>query len=188
MKTFLKILVMCILLATLAAFTFVPPAHQLPSQVRCTPVALHQLPPPDTLVLMFPAKKAAPGETICMPVIARGFQKILSMQYTMVWDPAVLRLTDIRNFNLRGLGENNFGTHLAGEGMLTFSWYDPNLRGESRPDGSVLYELCFEVVGAERSATGVHFSNRPTIVEISNAVGNFLALDARDGRVEIVKP
>lgn len=187
MKTFLKNLMMCTLLVSQVGFTYLAPTHQLSEPLQFDPAANLQLPPPDTLVLMLPIKKATPGEMLCLPVTAKGFQKILSMQYTMVWDPTVLRLSDIRNFNLRGLGENNFGTHMTGEGKLTFSWYDPNLRGESRPDGSTLYELCFEVIGKERSATGVHFSNQPTIVEISNAVGNFLALDARDGRVEVVK-
>ncbi|GAB4253188.1 MAG: hypothetical protein Kow0027_18350 [Saprospiraceae bacterium] len=185
MKTHLKKLILFALIALFSAFTFVPPAHHIPEQNRFVPAAQFELPPVDTLSLSLTSLTASPGETICLPVTASGFEKILSMQYTMVWDPAVLRLNGIDKFGLRGLGENNFGTHMAGEGKLTFSWYDPNLRGESRKDGSVIYELCFEVVGPNDTSTGVHFANQPTIIEISNALGKFLVLNATDGYVKV---
>ncbi len=185
MKVHLKKLVLFSLIALCSAFTLLPLTKPVPEQNHMVLAASCELPPVDTLRLSLTSLTASPGETICLPVTAAGFEKILSMQYTMVWDPAVLRLNGIDKFGLRGLGENNFGTHMAGEGKLTFSWYDPNLRGESRKDGTVLYELCFEVVGPSASATGVHFANDPTIIEISNALGKFLALNARDGHVKV---
>ena len=185
MKTHLKKLILFALIALFSAFTFVMPAHHVPEPNRFVPAVQFELLPADTLGLSLSSLTASPGENICLAVTARGFKKILSMQYTMVWDPAVLRLNGIDKFGLRGLGENNFGTHMAAEGKLTFSWYDPNLRGESRKDGSVIYELCFDVVGPNNSSTGVHFANQPTIVEISNALGKFLVLDANDGHVKV---
>lgn len=185
MKEPLKKLILLFLIGLTSAIASVLQANPMSEHNGSVPSKPYELPLGDTLRLSMSSLKASPGEIICLPVKVSGFVKILSMQYTMVWDPAVLRLNGIGKFGLRGLGENNFGTHMADEGLLTFSWYDPNLRGESRKDDTVIYELCFEVIGNGESSTGVHFANEPTIIEISNALGNFLALNAKDGHVEV---
>lgn len=185
MQAIFKKTVFWLIIALFSAFTFVPPTHHLPQQSRFLSAAVVELPPLDSISINIGRAVCAPGQQVCLPFTVSGFEKILSMQYTMVWDPAVLRLAELRDFGLRGLGDNNFGTHLSDAGKITFSWYDPNLRGESRKDGSLLYELCFEALGKPGTSTGVHIGQDPTITEITNAAGKFLQLQVNSGKVVV---
>lgn len=172
-------------MVALSAFTFVPPAHQLPEQNRFVPEAVYELPPVDTLTLTLAVVQAGEGQQACVPVTVGGFAQILSMQFSVRWDTGALRFTDIKNFGVRGMGEKSFGTHLAGEGALTFSWYDPNLRGVSLDDGEVLFELCFEVTGKAGTRSQLAIAGHPTPVEIVNGSSVFLELNTQGGLVEV---
>lgn len=139
-----------------------------------------------TLNLALGSKTASKNSETCVAVTARNFNEIVSMQYSMKWDPNVLKFKEVRSFNLPGLSANNFGAQLAGkEGILTYSWFDANVRGISRPDGSNLYEVCFEVVGEPGSKSAIQFTDVPTVKEISNSASQLLALDGAVGTVEV---
>lgn len=139
-----------------------------------------------TLHLSVPDKAAAKSSETCVSVTARDFNGIVSMQYSMKWDKEVLKFRRVDGFNLPGLGANNFGTQLADkEGILTYSWFDANIKGISRPDGAELYTVCFEVIGEAGSKSTIQFTDVPTVKEISNSSSQFLALDGTPGTVEV---
>ncbi|MEZ4935192.1 MAG: hypothetical protein R2788_24040 [Saprospiraceae bacterium] len=54
--------------------------------------------------------KASKGSETCVSVKVSQFNDIVSMQYTMKWDPAILTFKEVKNFGLPGLEEANFGT------------------------------------------------------------------------------
>ncbi|MFQ5448315.1 MAG: hypothetical protein ACE5FF_15425, partial [Saprospiraceae bacterium] len=128
---------------------------------------------------------AKKGGQACIAVTARDFREIVSMQYTMKWDPTVLRFKDVKGFGLPGLAVNNFGKQLADKGLLTYSWFDINVQGISQPDGVKLYEVCFDVIGEPGSKSFFQFVNEPTIVELTNSASNFLNLKSEDGQVKV---
>lgn len=138
------------------------------------------------LNLSLPGKTAAKNSETCVAVTARNFNGIVSMQYSMKWDKNVLKFKRVGGFNLPGLSANNFGTQLAEkEGILTYSWFDANVRGINRPDGADLYEVCFEVTGEPGSKSAIEFTDSPTVKEISNSSSQFLELNGTAGRVEV---
>lgn len=155
------------------------------------PLPPGQKPAPDmtaagTLNLDIPSKVVSKGSETCVSITARNFDRIVSMQYTLKWDVKSLRFKALRGFNLPGLGNNNFGTHLAEkQGLLTYSWFDASLRGVSRPDAASLYEVCFEAVGDQGSQAYVEFVNDPVVFEITDADSQFLNLKGGRGVIEI---
>ena len=129
--------------------------------------------------------KAPKNSEACVSVTARDFQNILSMQYTMQWDPKVLKFKAVQNYGLPGMKDNNFSDHLANEGKLTFSWYDPRLVGLTQPEGVKLYDVCFDIVGKPGTASKFEFTGIPTVIEIADARGTFLDLRTEGGAITV---
>jgi hypothetical protein len=172
-------------IAIMAAFTFVPPVHQIPEGNRFVPEVVYQKPPVATLTLSTSDLAVAKNEEVCVAVSAKGFEQILTMQYSMNWDPKLLKFKEFKRFGLPGMDTRNFGQHLIDKGTLTFSWYDQKLLGITKDDGVMLYEMCFEAIGEKGNETSVEFTSKPTIVEISNASGVFLDLRTDVGKIKI---
>ena len=92
--------------------------------------------------------QSIPCESIIeVPIHASRFQKILSMQGTVMWDTAVLRFDSIGNYGPAALGLQpaQFGLTQTGSGRIFFSWNDPSLAGVSLPDSGRLFTLRFTV-------------------------------------------
>jgi len=172
-------------IAIMASFTLVPPVHQIPEANRFVPEVVYQKLPVETITLSTVDATARKGEEVCVAVTVKGFQNILTMQYTMNWDPKVLKFKEIKNFGLKGLDDRNFGFQIKDKGLLTYSWYDQALKGVTMDDGFQLYELCFEAVGDPGSETTIGFSSTPTVIEISNSSSVFLDLRTDDGIIKI---
>ncbi|RMG83971.1 MAG: hypothetical protein D6714_08890 [Bacteroidetes bacterium] len=137
------------------------------------------------LTIMASNKTAQSGKEVCVDVSVKDFQKILSMQYTMKWQADKLRFKRIDGLNLPGLSASNFGTQATQKGLLTFAWYDPNIRGISLTDGSSIYQVCFDVIGKAGDKAYLQFTGYPTVIEITDAQSNFLDLNATPGIVKI---
>ena len=138
-----------------------------------------------TLTLTASTKTAASGSEVCLDISTRDFQQIMSMQYSMKWKPALLAFKRVQKFGLPGMSAQSFGTNNASKGVLSFSWYDQNLRSISLPDGSSIYQVCFEVVGASDKKAYLEFTSVPTIIEISDVHGGLLELNGVTGSVKI---
>jgi hypothetical protein len=116
-------------------------------------------------------------------VSAKNFKSIVSVQYSIKWDPKVLKFKALQGFGLPQLNAENFGKHILEQGLLTHSWFDANVKGISKGDGETLYEICFEAIGAAGSKSPVQIINTPTSIEIANVNSEFLTLDATPGMV-----
>ena len=131
----------------------------------------------NNLTLTAATKTGTPGGEVCLDITARDFNQSLSMQYTMKWNAKQLKFKDLRTFGLPNMNAQNFGQTNTSKGLLSFSWYDQNLRSVSVPDGSSIYQMCFEVVGKVGEKAYLEFTGSPTAVEISNAEGALLELN-----------
>ncbi len=136
-----------------------------------------------TINLTVSGKSAPKGSDACVSVSTRNFKAIVSMQYSIKWDPKVLKFKGLQGFNLPQLNAENFGKHLLDKGLLTHSWFDANVKGISKGDGDTLYEICFETIGTPGSKSAVQLINAPTTIEIANVNSEFLTLDATPGTV-----
>ncbi len=184
MKNFRYHLIL-LFIVVVSAFSFVPPPHKIPERNQFVPTVVYEIPPVGALTLIASKLTAGKGETVCVAVEPKGFEQILSMQYSMSWNPNVLKFKEVRNFGLNGMSVQSFGTHLTSKGFLTFSWYDPALRGFSKPDGTKLYEVCFEAVGNIGDKSPFEFGGKPTTIEVANSSSVFLDLRAEPGEVRI---
>ncbi len=130
-------------------------------------------------------KKVKAGETTCVGIYGRSFDRILSMQYTLQWDNELLKFKRVDNMNLPGMSINNFGLNRTNEGLLTFAWYDPQLIGITKSSGEQLYEVCFEASVTDAATTYLQFTSEPTVIEISMGSGVLIDLRTEGGKIEI---
>ena len=122
---------------------------------------------------------ACPGKTICIPVYADGFNSIESMEFAVTWDPALLSLSGLQNCNpALGLncscsGSSNFN---CPPGSLISTWITQNGVAVTLPAGSILFELCFDVIGANGTTSPLNIIPNPNtgVIEFINNNGDVL--------------
>ncbi len=159
-----------------------------PAENPTAPIIGQQTPQPrpktaGTMHLNVTGGSAAKGSEVCVAVTAKDFKSIVSVQYSLKWDPKVLKFKQLKNFGLPQLNAENFGRHILDKGQLTHSWYDANVKGISKGDGETLYEICFEAIGSAGSKSAVQIVDAPTSIEIANVNSEFYTLDATPGMV-----
>ncbi|MCB0640483.1 MAG: hypothetical protein KDC44_02550 [Phaeodactylibacter sp.] len=141
--------------------------------------------PSEKLILLIKDQKVGQGQAFCLDVLAQQFNQILSMQYTMHWDPKVLQFSKVDSFKLKDLSASNFGTNKVAIGNLPISWYDLDVRGLSVPDQTAIYQVCFEAIGQAGQSSTVNFDGNPVTVEISNSTGKVIPFSSRIANIEI---
>lgn len=122
---------------------------------------------------------ATPGSPLNMPVQVSGFNNIAGVQFVITWDPQVLNFLTIDSYNLPGLDAAEFNiSEAASNGILRFAWVSDDLTsGTTRPDGTTIFRIRFQVLGALNSSTTVNITQiPPTSFEINQIVnGNLQA-------------
>jgi hypothetical protein len=158
------------------------PAQQMPNTAPDQPA------PPKSAGAMrlgIQGSSASKGSETCVAITADNFNAIVSMQYTLKWDPKVLKFKELKGFGLPQLSSENFGRQVTDKGLLTYSWYDANVKGVSKAKGDVLYQICFEAIGASGSKSPVQIVNEPTVIEIANVNSEFYSLETTPGMVQV---
>ena len=125
------------------------------------------------------------GESICLNVQVADFDQLLSMQYSVRWDPTMLQFERTAGYQLKGLGPEDFGAHRAAEGILTSVWIDDDLKGVTLNDGATAYQICFKAVGPAGKSTEVGFSDGPTPFEVVNLKEEVVGIKGVAGKVTI---
>lgn len=128
---------------------------------------------------------AIKGAMVPVRITTAVCEKLTTSQFTVKWDPGVLRYSGVRDLNVRGLTEGNFGTRLIDEGRLTFAWDDPETMGVSLPEETALFSVLFEVIGAVGSASVVELTDDPTVREASVNLA-LAALETSPGGVTVI--
>jgi hypothetical protein len=137
------------------------------------------------ITLKIENKEAAVGEVICLNVTGSNFRRILSTQYTVQWDPAVLTFSGLTNFKLPYMTKENFGLQSAEKGLITCMWIDNSLKGVNLVDDSSLYQICFKVVGKSGTASGIKFTQKPTPFESVNLEEKLVTIQPISGNVRV---
>ena len=102
------------------------------------------------------------GEQSCLQVTAQDFTDILSFQYSMNWDAAVLGNASVQTFGIADLGQPNF--NLNSPGIARVGWDDSSLSGVTLAANTVLFEICFDEIGGNTATTNVEFSETPIAI------------------------
>lgn len=115
----------------------------------------------------------APGAEVCLPVSMSGVQALSSFSTGIGWDPDVLSFTGVNEGSLPSLLDFGLGLEHAGQGLLSIDWATDVPEGEffSGP-ATILFEICFDAVGAPGSSTAVEFDPeiQPTVLELTGGV------------------
>lgn len=125
------------------------------------------------------------GGQVCVPVIAEQFEDILSMQYTLNYDPSVLEYQSMTPVALTSFNSSNIAN--INPGTLTTAWVDVSLQGITLNPEDVLYEICFDIVGAEGSMSNIAFGNTPTPIEFTDLSNEELVFSVTDGSVTVLE-
>ena len=125
------------------------------------------------------------GEHACIPVLVDQFDGIYAVQFSIGWDPTLVRLDSIQTADLPQVSlVANFG-HFPGQGKLSFSWISPELTtGTTLAAGTTLFNLCFSAVGPSGIST-LTFENAPTLVEFINNENEEIPLVSQGGFIVV---
>jgi gliding motility-associated-like protein len=112
-----------------------------------------------------------PGDTVCVEFTVDNFVDVNSMQFSVNWDPAVLDFVEIQNTNsmLPGFNAALFSGGNPASGILTMAWFEPFGNLSSLPDGAILFEACFEVIGDLDESSVVTISDNTTPIQVGDA-------------------
>ena len=125
--------------------------------------ALNSCPPKgpsgmDPVIFAFNCIDGQPGDTVCIPITVENFSDILIAQFEIIWDSDVLDYIEITNPGLTSINVTG-DFNLSGPNALKFIpfGFDP-FDGETLPDGAVLFEVCFRIIGVPGSTSTITIS------------------------------
>ncbi|MFT5911339.1 MAG: gliding motility-associated-like protein [Paraglaciecola sp.] len=122
------------------------------------------------------------GDNVCIDVSSENFDNILSFQYSINFDENVLQYDTILDPEV--IPDLNFGVTTAANGDIGVSWFDNDIDGVTIPDGSILYQICFDIIGGS-GISPVSFSGMPTVIEVVDGDENIIPFDSNSGGVNI---
>lgn len=131
------------------------------------------------------------GEEFCIEVSVNNFDSLAIFSAALTWNPTIIEFTGIEGQSFPP-GSVNTNTNFANNGWLAIIWEDANFGntgGQSLPDGSVLFELCFRAIGNPGQQTIVNIGSRLTTTLVAvDWQGNEVGINTSPGLVEIVYP
>lgn len=131
-----------------------------------------------------------PNGAFCVDISVADFTDIVSLQFSMGWTDTDLQFDSIVLMTAPFPSELQFGESLTSVGLLTVSGNHPFGLGSSVPDETVLFRLCFTVIGDIGECSTVAFTGFPLGIEVTQAGsgGMDIGLDPSNGTVCIVEP
>ncbi|MFO1458549.1 MAG: hypothetical protein U1G08_04005 [Verrucomicrobiota bacterium] len=124
------------------------------------------------------------GGSIRIGIQSSAAEQLTTAQFSLHWDPHVLKFIGVGGFTLRGLGADHFGTLGTTNGVLTFAWDDPLAMGVPVEEGQTWFTIEFKAIGSPGTGSAVGVSSRPTRSELSRR-GIAVPLTASEGLVGI---
>ncbi len=127
---------------------------------------------------------AAPTTNVCLNVTNEGgFNNIVAMQYGLTWDETVLQYTGVTNLTPLLPGFNPATSFNSLGDTLIFSWGNLSGVGVNLPVGTVLYQICFNVIGSDGDCTPIEYIPVGNPIEVFTASGSQIGFNGIDGEV-----
>ncbi len=125
---------------------------------------------------------------ICVDFKVSNFKDISSFQFSINWDPRVMRLTRIFQTSSPLPAYTISGNFLVlnGGGVIRTTWSDPNDEPKNLPDNTVLFTMCFVATGLPGDITKVAISDYPLSIELTNSNQEDVCFNILDKEVEII--
>ncbi|MFK8104873.1 MAG: gliding motility-associated C-terminal domain-containing protein, partial [Saprospiraceae bacterium] len=145
-----------------------------------------------TVTLEVSQETVVAGGNVCAQVSVADFTNLVSVQFSLNWDPAIFTFDQVTNFNLPGLTGAQFGTPPNPPnilpGQLTVSWLDPSFLGTTVADGTVIFEICFDAIGMAGQSSDLSFTSDPTTIIVEDPLGNNLSVNPINQNITIIPP
>ena len=111
------------------------------------------------------------GSNVCVDIVGKGIDKMGVLQTLIEWDPEVLSNPTIEAVNLP-LSGLDYSLDKGAEGKFILSWTysDTDLAGLTLSDNSILFKLCFDVVGANGSTSSITFTGDNTTSQLATNI------------------
>ena len=131
------------------------------SGVRDTIFVIAPAPPANAVTFTLDKDTASVAQQTCLDVTVANFDSVISLQMGFGHDPTRLQFQSIQlGANPLGLTlANNFNTTISGQ--IRLQWFDPLVKGVSLPDNTVLFSICFTVLGPQNVTTPVTIGSFP---------------------------
>lgn len=94
------------------------------------------------------------GQMVCVPIRVQGFTDMVALTFALNWDPQVLTFHHTQAYELPTWDTASYAVNQA-TGRLAVLMGAPFLQGVNRPDGTALFEVCFEAIGDNNDCTSV---------------------------------
>ena len=109
------------------------------------------------------------GDVVCVDVTTSNFDNILGMQFSIDYDSTALNYVGVEGINLPDFFDSNVGNPSAG--VLTLSWFSASdlVNGASVPDGTAIFQICFDVIG-DVGVYPIEFTGKPSPIEVIDAL------------------
>lgn len=117
------------------------------------------------LIFSLDTIQGATGDEIVMKVRVTNFRDLVSVQFSLQFDPALLRFKSVEDFALDPSTSDFFGLSKIQEGFITFAWGDDNLEPSTLNNGTTLFSIRFEILGEEKTDTRILFTDVPLAAE-----------------------
>ena len=123
------------------------------------------------------------GQSVCIDITCENFEDVGSFQWAFTWNPSVMTykgLGAVKNINITANDVN-----LVANNKLRVSWLPTT--ATTKPDGTILFQLCFDLVGDCGDETDASFiSDGSTFqIEVGDGDGNALPYATENGHVDI---
>jgi gliding motility-associated-like protein len=135
--------------------------------------------------------RGEPGDTVCVPIRVFDFQKIRTLGYTLNWDSQKLKFEYLSAVNTQFAPQGvntNFYSINPQTGAMQINWNVAlaNTTSLTLPDSTVLFTLCFKVVGNAGDLTCLKVAINPVPNVITTTSNNQnVGLISSDGCVRI---
>lgn len=133
-----------------------------------------------------PTISVNPASSISIPIKVDSFNRIVTTQFTIEWNPQVLSFNNLEQFGLELTEQDNFDVKPE-LGMMSFLWFDKSAMvvGVDLPDSTTIFALNFDVIGAEGTSSPIEFTNSITPQEVADTSFNPINATFINGDVKI---
>jgi len=142
---------------------------------------------PFILNLSLPTTFAGQFSNICLDLTVENFNQLTNTEYSINWDPTILSFQGVTPTGaLPNFGPSSYDASDAAGGNLTIDWAATNqVLGTSVPDGTSIFQLCFQVIGNPGKCSPLTISGFPQAVLVNSATtGNAsLNISTQNGSV-----
>lgn len=121
-----------------------------------------------------------------VPVQARNFADIGSLQFSVSWDPAIVEFQSANQFFDETIDDSCFDLGQIQNGKLAFSWDDQQGQSVTLQDNDSLFILSFKLIGTANQSALIEFKNDPLSIEIGDGNQNVLEYQTQNGIINIL--